>query len=174
MWPMGHVGIAYILYVVATRARFDQTPSRGPTVVLVFGSLFPDLVDKPLAWYLGVLPTGRTLAHSLLVLVPLCAVVYLGTRYYDRAEYGVAFGIGALSHSLVDAVPVLWDEEASANFLLWPLLPIEEYEDGPPTILALLSESLSEPYFLSEFLFLGIAVVLWNRHRKREDWQREW
>lgn len=171
MWPMGHVGVAYILYTISTRFRHDQTPSLGPTVILLFGSLFPDLVDKPLSWYLGVLPTGRTLAHSLLVLIPLCAVVYLVTRYYDRSEYGVAFTIGALSHSLIDVLPVFWDEEASANFLLWPYLSVPEYENGAPSVMELLSNSLSSLYFLSEFVFLAVALVLWNTHRKRDNWR---
>jgi len=164
MWPMGHVAIAYILYALSTRLRFEERPTGGPTVVVVFGSLFPDLVDKPLAWYLGVLPTGRTLAHSLLVLVPLCAVVFFVARQRGRGEYGVAFGIGALSHTLVDALPVLWDEEASARFLLWPYRSVPEYEEGPPGVLELLGESATDPYFLSEFVLLAIALALWRAH----------
>lgn len=170
MWPMGHVAVAYLLYTLATRVRLDRTPSRAPTVVLLFGSLFPDLVDKPLAWYLGVLPTGRTLAHSLLVLAPLCLVVCLLARSWGYREYGVAFGIGALSHSLVDALPVLWNDDASASFLLWPYLSVEGYEEGSPTVVELLVQSLGDPYFLSEFVLLGIALVLWNVHRTRPEW----
>lgn len=168
---MGHVAIAYLLYAGATRLRLDRTPSRGPTLVLLLGSLFPDLVDKPLAWYLGVLPTGRTLAHSLLVLVPLSLVVYGVSRHVGRAEYGFAFGLGALSHALVDALPVLWSDEATAEFLLWPLIPVEPYGTGSPTVLGLLQDSLTDPYFVSEFVLLAIALVLWNGHRKRDEWK---
>lgn len=166
MWPMGHVGVAYLCYVVFTRLQANRTPTAGPTVVVVFGSVFPDLVDKPLAWYLGSLPTGRTLAHSLLFLVPLCIVVDLIARSRDKEIYGIAFAIGAISHSLVDAAPVLWSDEADASFLLWPLLSVEEYEEGAPTLLGLLQESMHNPYFWSEFVFLGIAIVLWHRHRQ--------
>lgn len=171
MWPIGHIGIAYLLYAAATRLRFDEIPTPGPTVALLVGALFPDLVDKPLAWYLNVLPTGRTLAHSLLVLVPLCLAVYLVARYYDRAEYGFAFGLGAISHTLIDAAPVLWNDEATANFLLWPLIPVETYgEEGSPSVIELFMNSLSDPYFLSEFVFLGLALMLWNYHRKQTGW----
>ena len=163
MWPPGHIGIAYLCYTAYTRGRYDADPADVPVLVVVFGSLVPDLVDKPLAWYLGVIPTGRTLAHSLLVLVPLCTVVYLAARYYNRTEYGVAFAIGAVSHSLVDAAPALWREGSSADFLLWPLLPVEEYEEGAPSVTQLFLESLSDPYFLSEFVFLSIALLLWSR-----------
>ena len=159
---MGHVAIAYLLYAASTRTRFEEPPTSVPVVILVFGSLFPDLVDKPLAWYLDVLPTGRSLAHSLLVLVPLCLAVYVVARAYDRSEYGIAFAIGAISHSLVDALPVLWDDEASASFVLWPYWSVEPYEEGVPTVTELLTNSLSDPYFLLEFVLLAIALVLWR------------
>ncbi len=162
MWPMGHVAIAYLLYTASTRFRFDAPPTAMAAVIVGFGSLFPDLVDKPLAWYLGVLPTGRSLAHSLVVLVPLVICVYLIARWRGAGEYGFAFGLGAISHSLVDAAPVFWDSDATAAFLLWPILSIPEYESGSPTVLALLRDSLTDPYFLSEFVFLAVALVVWR------------
>lgn len=161
MWPIGHVAIAYLLYTGSTRLRSLGPPAAGPAFVACFGGLFPDIVDKPLAWYLDALPTGRTLAHSLLVLVPLCLLVYIVLRRYDRGEYGVAFAIGAISHSLVDALPVLWDDEASASFLLWPYWSVESYESGAPGVLELLSASLSQPYFYLEFVLLGVAIAIW-------------
>ena len=164
MWPLGHVAIAYLCYTLATRARFDAPPAHIPALFLVVGSQFPDLVDKPLAWYLGVIPTGRTLAHSLFVLVPLSITLYLIAVRYDRGEYGVAFAIGALSHIVVDALPALWDTREAATHLLWPVVPVEEYEEGPPSIAALLEDSLSDPYFLLEFALAAVAFVYWRRH----------
>lgn len=163
MWPLGHVAVAYLCYSASTRVRFDDAPGGLAVAVLLFGSLFPDLVDKPLAWYLGVLPTGRTLAHSLLVLVPLVLGAYLVARRFDCGELGVAFAIGALSHSIVDAVPALWGVDGAADHLLWPLTPVEPYREGPPTVLGLLLESLSDPWFLSEFVFAAGALYLWHR-----------
>lgn len=164
MWPLGHAAIAYLLYSGSTHARHGAPPGAVAVLVVLFGSLFPDLVDKPLAWYAGVLPNGRTLAHSLLVLVPLCLAVFLIARRYGRSEYGVAFAVGALSHSLVDAVPVLWDPEANADFLFYPLTGGEPYEgDGAPGVVDLFLSSLSDPYFLSEFAFASLALALWVR-----------
>ena len=163
MWPIGHVAVAYICYRSSTRVRFEASPATGPALVLVIASQFPDLVDKPLAWYAGALPTGRTLAHSLVFLVPLSIVLYLLARRYDRGEYGIAFGIGAISHALVDAVPVLWNPDAEAAFLLWPLLPVAPYDNGAPTLAGLLGDSLTDPYFHLEFVLLAIALVLWRR-----------
>ncbi len=162
MWPLGHAAIGYLCYSTLVRTREASPPDGLAVVVLLFGSQFPDLVDKPLAWYLGVLPTGRTLAHSLLVLGPLVVAVYLFTARRSRPECGVAFGVGALSHVFVDALPVLWGG-TDPSFLLWPLVAVEPYGNGAPTITALFLESLGDPYFLSEFVFAGIALVVWRQ-----------
>ncbi len=108
MWPLGHAAVGYLLYTLATRARFDRPPTALALCALLVGTQFPDLVDKPLAWYVGVLPTGRTLAHSLLVLIPVSLVVLALARRYDRTELGFAFVLGALSHAVVDVIPALW------------------------------------------------------------------
>lgn len=170
MFPPGHLGGAYILYSLVTRSRLGETPTAGPTAVVLVASLFPDLVDKPLAWYLGVLPTGRTLAHSLLFLVPLSLFLYWLARRRGRPELGVAFAVGALSHSFLDALPALGGEPVDAYFLLWPLLPVEEYDDDVSTsVLERLYEAflanpeLASAYFLLEFLLLGAAIWLWRR-----------
>lgn len=159
---MGHVGIAYLLFLVYDRGRKLEVRDPGMLFVLLLGSLFPDLIDKPLAWHLGLLPTGRSLAHSLLFLVPVCLAVYALARHRGKPVWGIAFGIGAISHTLVDAAPVLWDPHATAGFLLYPLRDVEPYGNGSPTVLGLFLDSLSNPYFLSEFVFLGIALLLWR------------
>lgn len=162
MWPMGHVAIAYLSYVGSTRLRAVGRPAAGPILLVCFGALVPDLVDKPLGWYTGVLPTGRSLTHSLLVLVALALVVYLLLRGRDRGEYGLAFGVGAISHPLADALPVLWSPDATASFLLWPFLTVEPYEGAVPNPFDMLLATLSEPYFLAEFVLFGLALALWR------------
>ncbi|NGM67622.1 metal-dependent hydrolase [Natronolimnobius sp. AArcel1] len=162
MWPLGHAAVGYLLYTFATRTRFDSPPAALPLFSLLLGTQFPDLVDKPLAWYVGVLPTGRTLAHSLLFLIPLSIIVLAVARRYDRTELGFAFVLGALSHAVVDVIPALWGA-ADPNMLLWPLLPVETYESGPPTIIGLFLESLSDPYFLLEFVLAALALAAWRR-----------
>lgn len=164
MWPIGHVAGAYLLFGLYQRWQLGARPGELTVLILVGGSLLPDLLDKPLAWYVGVLPTGRSLSHSLLLIVPLCAVVAVYTYRMDRSEWGVAFAIGALSHLLLDALPALWRTDASADFLLYPVLPVEPYENGAPTITELLRNSLMDPYFHLEFVFLAGALVLWRSH----------
>ena len=162
MWPLGHLAVAYLCYAGFRRAR-GGTPAKALAVVaLVVGSQLPDLVDKPLAWYLGVLPTGRSLAHSLVVIGPLIGLAYVVASRNGRAEYGIAAGVGMGSHLLADVVPALWGA-ADPAILVWPLLPLEPYPDGAPTIMGLLADSLGEPYFAAEFVLAALAVVVWRR-----------
>jgi hypothetical protein len=161
MWPLGHAAVAYLCYTGYCRAE-RRVPESLAVVALLIGSQFPDLVDKPLSWSLGVLPTGRSLAHSLLVVGPLVGVVYLLAKRSGRAECGIAFGIGALAHLLADSLPALWGGD-TASYLLWPLLAVEPYESGPPSILGLLIDSLGQPYLLAEFVLAALAVAVWQR-----------
>ena len=162
MWPLGHVAVAYLCYAGMRRARDGMPAGEFALVGLLVGSQFPDLVDKPLAWYLGILPTGRSLAHSLVVIGPLVGLTYLVASRYGRAEYGIAAGVGAGSHLLADVFPVLWGA-ADPAMLVWPLLPLEPYPDGAPTIMGLLADSVGDPYFLAEFVLAAIAVGVWRR-----------
>jgi len=163
MWPIGHAAVAYLLYALSTRSRFDGSPTPAATVIVGVASQLPDLLDKPLAWYLGVLPGGRTLAHSLFVLVPLSLVVYGLARRRGVAECGVAFAVGVFSHTFLDALPILWEPTTPWEGLFWPLLsPGGVSGEGAPTILGLLRDSLGQPYFLSEFVFLAIALFVWR------------
>ncbi|WP_306059259.1 metal-dependent hydrolase [Natronococcus wangiae] len=161
MWPLGHAAVGYLCYTLAARTRFGRPPGEIAVLVLLLGTQFPDLVDKPLGWYLGVLPTGRTLAHSLLLLVPLSIGAVLLARRYGR-PYGPAFALGALSHVLVDVLPALWGA-ADPNILLWPVLPIELYESGAPSVIELFLESFGDPYVLLEFVLAALALVYWRR-----------
>jgi len=161
MWPIGHASVAYLCYTALCRQRFEAGPTAIAAVLVGFGGIFPDLVDKPLSWSAGILPTGRSLSHSLLVIVPMVLAVYLVAGWYTDAEYGVAFGVGVFSHPLVDAVPVVWNSDASWEFLLWPIIAVTPYDDAP-TLLGLLRSSLSDPYFIVEFLLLALAIAVWR------------
>lgn len=163
MWPIGHASVAYLLYALSTRSRFDDSPGSGTAVIVAFASQFPDLIDKPLAWYLGVLPGGRTLTHSLFVLVPLSFAIYALARRRGAEEYGIAFAVGVISHTLLDALPILWESTTPWEGLFWPLLsPGGVSGEGAPTVLGLLRDSLGQPYFLSEFVLLVVALFVWR------------
>jgi LexA-binding, inner membrane-associated putative hydrolase len=163
MWPWGHAALAYVLYS-ALRRRRGGSPDGVATIVVVFASQLPDLIDKPLAWNLGVIPSGRMLAHAPVVAFPLCVAVYWYFARRSRAKYGVAFGLGYLSHIASDAVQsALAGEYAYTRFLLWPLLSVPE--DSQAGVLAELSGfSLTPSPALIVSAFVGLAVAgLWIR-----------
>ena len=166
MWPWGHLAVGYLLYTLYTRTRYGHRPLAIATIFLVVGSQFPDLIDKPLSWTFGILPTGRTLAHSLLFAVPVSVGVYEACKRHDRlhTEWGIAFVIGTLSHVIVDALPaLLWGDPTEARFLLWPLLSVPGYEGESPSIVgAFLTLDLS-PHLLFEFVLVALALAIWWR-----------
>lgn len=163
MWPLGHAAVAYLCYGLWRETRRRRPPAGFPVLAVLFASQVPDLIDKPLSWYFGVLPTGRSLGHSFLFLVPLAFVVVVLARRYDRSDLGIASAVGLFSHPIVDALPALWTDTDVA-MLLWPLLAVEPYEEGVPSIAELLAGSMGEPYFLLEFVLAAVALVVWHRH----------
>ncbi|MFC4360591.1 metal-dependent hydrolase [Halobium salinum] len=129
MWPFGHWGVGYLLYAAFSRSAYRRSSTGPEALLLTIGTQFPDLVDKPLAWSFGVIPSGRSLTHSLFAAALLVALAILVTDRYGRREYGVAFGVGTVVHSLTDGVAaVVAREFADLSYLLWPVLATPEYE----------------------------------------------
>ncbi|EJN57070.1 hypothetical protein HSB1_44560 [Halogranum salarium B-1] len=123
MLPWAHAGIGYLLWSVLTRYRERRPPSDLEAWVLLFGTQFPDLVDKPLAWTFGILPSGRSLGHSLFTLSGLFVVGYVVSKRWGRTNLVVAFGVGSFSHTFADTYRILLEERyASLGYLLWPIL----------------------------------------------------
>jgi len=160
MWPWAHAVFGYAWYLLA-RPRAVKRADRYALLAALFGSQFPDLVDKPLAWGLAVIPSGRSLAHSLLTAAVVCAVVYYAAAVRGRRrEVGLAFAVGYLSHLAGDALaPAFGGSYAELGFLLWPLSPAPAYDEpvGIRAVLAALAETEFSAAFLVEF---GAAAVL--------------
>ena len=128
MLPWGHLAVGYLVYSLGYRLRTGVPPEGLAVISLAVGTQFPDLIDKPLAWTFRILPSGRSLGHSLLFAVALGAVVWeLGRRYDHRPAAG-AFLVGHLSHIVADVLPAVratqwWQVGA----LLWPIVPAYQY-----------------------------------------------
>lgn len=135
MWPSSHLAIGYLLYSGYTHLRYRHSPEEFPTLLVLFGSLLPDLIDKPL-WLAGVVSTGRALGHSILfvfsVIAVVCAITYCQRGETDSA---VGFGVSITAASIFDGLEqflhgslVVDLEEVS--FWVWPLeLPAERIVD---------------------------------------------
>ena len=169
MWPWGHFGVAYLLYSLYARGRFRRPPRPEPALAVLVGSQFADLIDKPLAWGLGILPGGRTLAHSLVFAAVLIVVVYGVAIAYDRVETATAFVIAHLSHLLADLPPrLLLGYPFGSEFLFWPVLTHpafgwnERYFE-PPWFVEVVATPLTDPttFALFEVALFALAVGLW-------------
>jgi hypothetical protein len=124
MWPWEHAAMGYLLYSLGRRALGREPPSDGAAVALVFGSVLPDLVDKPLSWGLGWFPTGYALAHSVFVAVPLG----LAAMLYARKQLVVAVVVGYWTHLLGDVLnPIRTGDPVDAGRVLWPVVEREPY-----------------------------------------------
>lgn len=175
MWPWGHLAVGYVVYAVYTRYWHDRTPVGGPVVVLTVATQLPDLVDKPLAYTIGVLPGGRSLAHSLLIAGPVCMLALEFARRHDdwRAHAGIGFVIGYGTHLLGDSIHGLVGMEfADLTFLAWPVLVPPAYETTSFTghidqfveSGSKLGDGVLTP-FLAEWVLFGVMVALWITHR---------
>lgn len=164
MWPWAHAAVGYLLYTAYRRVRWRDSPAGPAVVVLVVGTVVPDIVDKSLAWYVSVLPSGRSLAHSLLVGGLVAWVVLLAAYRTDRTHLGVAFAVGYLSHPLADAFhAVLTGEWQFLTFLAWPLLASPRY-DGPHSVITRLARIEPTPYFLFQLAVTALGTILWAKH----------
>jgi hypothetical protein len=123
MYPWEHAAVAYLLYAGYARWRAGTAPGGWAVLVVLVASQLPDLIDKPLAWQVGLLPSGRSLAHSVFVAVPLVVMIVVLVRRYEQRPLGLAFAVGYFSHLVTDAVSV--DGSISPTSVLWPLATYE-------------------------------------------------
>jgi hypothetical protein len=130
------------------------------------GTQFPDLLGKPLAWTFGVLPSGRSLFHSLFTCILILGGLWYAAKQRESRKAMsalIAFAVGYLSHLLSDGLnPLLNTEFSRLSFLLWPLLPTPNYETKQ-SFVAHFTHIETSLFFLSQFLLLLIAGLLWLR-----------
>ncbi|WP_435181747.1 zinc dependent phospholipase C family protein [Halorussus sp. AFM4] len=129
MWPWGHLAVGYLAYTILVHLRERRAPDGVSAVALAFGTQFPDLVDKPLAWTFGVIPNGRSLTHSLITAVLVVAAVEWLLRRRGYGRVATAFAVGYLSHLFGDTLyPLVTGDLSGLAFLAWPVAPPVEYE----------------------------------------------
>ena len=170
MWPWEHLAVGYLLYSLLAHLT-GRTPRTLPVLALLFATQMPDLIDKPLAWGFGVLPSGRSLAHSFLFAVPAmlgASVVGLLAR---APRVGPAFALGYLSHLAGDVVyPFVVKGELRFGFLLWPLIPVEvdESPGGLPHLQELVMDFVvflltprGTAYLVFEGSLVLVAFLVW-------------
>jgi len=173
MWPWEHLCFGYLLYSLVARGTGREQPSERDTAALAVATQLPDLIDKPLAWTVAVLPSGISLAHSLAFAVPCCLLAWGLARRRSAPALGVAFAVGYGSHLAGDSLyPLFTSGEAATAFLFWPFVarpPIEDtaFLSEVSQLFASFQTFLATPrgqvYLLAEATVLGLVVVLWVR-----------
>jgi hypothetical protein len=170
MWPWEHLAFGYLLYSALARAS-GRRPRNADALVLAVTTQLPDLIDKPLAWWLGILPSGLSLGHSLLFAVPVCLLAFAVGRRTGDAALGVACSVGYLSHLAGDAVyPALTGGRVRVSFLWWPLG--DQPTVSPPGLFsqfavflgqywAFLGTPRGRLYAVAELTLLLLAVAAW-------------
>lgn len=182
MFPWTHFGFGYALFVLVVLARRVRgtrsrrsgvaraVNSRAELLALAVGTQLPDLIDKPLAWALLVLPGGRSMAHSLVFAVPLVALGWLLARRWAHPEVAGAFALGYASHLVGDVyIAVAFWRTEEFTFLLWPLFPAYPYDEGFAGFLT--GFTLSRPV-LAGLLAGGLLGCLFLLHLGRLPWVR--
>ncbi len=172
MWPWEHLAVGYLGYSLAVRLAGRGVPRPWPVVALAVGTQFPDLVDKPLAWAFGVLPSGHSLAHSLFAALPLAALAVTVGAAVGSGRVGAAFAFGYLTHLPGDAFyPLLVGGPPNDDFLFWPVVAVSSPETGVGfvemvrTLFARYVERLARgevsSYLAVELGLLASVVALW-------------
>lgn len=128
--PIEHFIIALLPITAYILIRYRRLPSLRLVAVTFFGSQFPDLIDKPLAHELYLIPSGRVFMHSFPFMLPLSAVVIVYGLRTNRVRLAVAFVSADLSHLVADNQQLLPPDPEVGSDLLWPLRPAV----GRPTI----------------------------------------
>lgn len=171
MWPWEHLAFGYLLYTGYTRLRHGEPPGYYPALALAVATQFPDVVDKPLAWTVHVLPTARSLAHSAFTAVGLVTLVAVVARRKGVPAVGTAVAIGYLSHLLGDVLyTVFRGGPLGVWFLLWPLVrqPVRTSPGLVESTTRLLTEFATylgspagQTYLALEVLFLLTVTTIW-------------
>lgn len=164
MLPWGHFAVGYLAFTLLTDLWNRRPQTFGALVALGVATQLPDLIDKPFAWYLNVLPNGRSLSHSVFVAILLAGLAYTAARQYDRPLVGVAFGVGYLTHLGSDALyPLLGGDWAEMAFLFWPVVTYP-YDDADYRVLEMLIDGATSPTGIFEVGLFVVAVAVWVHH----------
>ncbi|TKX57319.1 metal-dependent hydrolase, partial [Halorubrum sp. ASP1] len=91
MFPIEHFIVAFLPVLMYVLVIDRRLPGVRLATIAFIGSQLPDLVDKPLAYLFGLIPSGRVFMHSLPIALPFL----LGTMIYgwktERNRLSVGF-----------------------------------------------------------------------------------
>ncbi|ELZ00841.1 metal-dependent hydrolase [Natrialba asiatica] len=126
MWPWEHAIVGYLAYSLCSHLVYRRSPSGLEAFAVVFASVLPDIIDKPLAWEFGIFESGYALAHSVFIAIPLALIVGAIAQSTGRPRVGLAFGLGYLLHLPSDVLDTYFrGGQIRFDILLWPVETVE-------------------------------------------------
>ena len=159
MLPWGHAAVGYLVYSAYSRVRNGGVPVGLPVVALAVGTQFPDLIDKPLAWTFGILPSGRSLAHSVFTLALVGGIVFWLARRYDAVPAAIGFVIGWATHLVGDAYQLFLGQPTCVRYVIWPL-GVCPYDEADRSIIEFFL-ALEFGAIWPEFALAAVASGVW-------------
>ncbi|OYR75466.1 metal-dependent hydrolase [Halorubrum ezzemoulense] len=130
VFPLEHFLVALLPILAYVLIRNRQLPSKGLLFAVCLGSQFPDLIDKPLAYWVGILPSGRVFTHSLPIAIPI-AVIVLGYGWRtDRLQIAGGFVAAYFLHLLGDTYRILLAGQIPP-MLVWPSVTLQRHSRLP-------------------------------------------
>jgi len=132
MFPVEHFLVALFPVSMYALVCDRRLPGVRLATIAFIGSQLPDLVDKPLAYQFGLIPSGRVFMHSLPIALPFL----LGTMIYgwktERNRLSVGFSFAYLSHLVADNYrPLFGPNPRIRSDLLWPFADPVSRPDVP-------------------------------------------
>ncbi len=126
------------------------THDRRAIPLCIVSSLIPDLIDKPLGIIFPALASGRTIFHSLFIIL-IVAIIVLILSKNRYMLYGVAVVCCIFVHQLLDA---MW---LNTNIWAYPLFGHFPLVTPPDYTGYYLWIEITTP---SEWIFLFVAIVM--------------
>jgi hypothetical protein len=143
MFPHEHFLLAWLPLVGYVVLRDRRLPSKQVVGAVLLGSLLPDLIDKPLAYQLNLIPHGRVFLHSLPVIMPLLIAVIVYGWKTGRLRMALAYSFGHLLHPVGDFYSTLLAGVVPQH-LLWPFVSVP---------------SGADPVWIHEWTIFSVAVL---------------
>jgi inner membrane protein len=122
--------------------------------LLILGSMFPDIIDKPLSFF--GFGDGRFLTHTLLItaIILLAALIIF---LFRRKTWLLAIAVGMLAHLVLDS---MW---TTPNTLIWPLygwtFPAPDHRTGLNQLSIWWNTLMTHPE-VDIFEAVGLAITL--------------
>jgi membrane-bound metal-dependent hydrolase YbcI (DUF457 family) len=155
MFPFFHIAIPLLVFEIP----YIKKKYQANRIALLIGSIFPDLVDKVLAFL--KLSNGRGFFHTLLFITICFFIVYLFS--WGNKSISVPFFIGMLFHILIDLpyVPLFYP------FIMYDFT----YQGDPNWLYTLLTSPVVQITEIIGILIISFIIIknkLFKRNQLKE------